>query len=268
MFSLSSLRLSGALALALVSAALAAPASAASIGPEITGFARSDLAGARSALAAYQSGADRFAGTGQQVKSSRTETFEGHRAWNGVSGAADPSDTNVGRFATLGGHGTGASAIDGGRSLAVRQDDPFRWGRQDTSGADGKWLDSNDTYGLKWEAGGGPAFNSLAFLLTDVADAGARFSLKVGGTVYSDLLGADGKLGNGTIHLVRILLPEAVSSLTLEMRHDRLNDGFGIDGATVAKIAPIPVPPAAALLLTGIAALAGFRRRQRAAPAA
>ena len=35
-------------------------------------------------------------------------------------------------------------------------------------------------------------------------------------------------------------------------------DGFGV---VVPQVAPIPLPPAAALLLTGVAALAGLRRR-------
>jgi hypothetical protein len=49
------------------------------------------------------------------------------------------------------------------------------------------------------------------------------------------------------------------------MFHDRTNDGFGIDGAAAMRIAPEPVPPAAALLVSGLAAFGLFRRRRRAA---
>ena len=57
-------------------------------------------------------------------------------------------------------------------------------------------------------------FNALAFFVLDAADVGGKFSIKVGDTLYSDLAGAGGKLANGNIHFVRILLSEAVDSLT------------------------------------------------------
>jgi hypothetical protein len=62
------------------------------------------------------------------------------------------------------------------------------------------------------------------------------------------------------------MLSEAVSRLTIELMHDRTNDGFGIDGAAVG-VAPVPLPPAALLLLTGIAGIAGLRRRAARRPA-
>ena len=49
------------------------------------------------------------------------------------------------------------------------------------------------------------------------------------------------------------------------LKHNRSNDGFGIDGVTVGHLAPVPLPPAAALLLGGIAGARGPRRRRRPA---
>jgi hypothetical protein len=76
---------------------------------------------------------------------------------------------------------------------------------------------------------------------------------------------ADGmRLKNGNIYFLRILLPDLVDNLTIRLSHNIHNDGFGIDGAIVGEIAPIPVPPAAALLVPALALLAGVGRRARA----
>ena len=141
------------------------------------------------------------------------------------------------------------------------------WGRYTTSPVlGGNWLDSNDNLGMRWEIGGIGKFDSLAFFVLDAADVGGKFSIKVGDTLFSNLAGAGGKLRNGNIQFVRIMLSEAVNHLTVELMHDRTNDGFGIDGAAVA-LAPVPLPPAAFLLLTGIAGIAGLRRRSASRPA-
>ena len=246
-------------ALAAAVLALGSAASAATL--DVTRFDRGDHASARAALAAFQAGADGSFGPGQRLRGVTTGTFEDHRAWDGTSGDRDPR-TRVGRFASLGGRGTGGSAVGGGTALQVRGGEVR--GRSDVVGGD-RWLDGNDTRGMRWEVEGPGKFNALAFLLTDAADVGATLSIKAGGTRFAQAIGAQGRETDGSIQFVRILLPEAVDHLVVRLRNDRLNDGFGIDGATVAHVAPVPVPPAALLLVTGAAALFGLRRRRRAA---
>jgi hypothetical protein len=242
----------------LFAAALATSAGAASL--QIDAFDRSDLAAARTAMQAFTAAPQ----AGRTINASRTEDFESFSAWNGKTGATDPV-TAVGRFVAAGGTGHAGDTINGGKSLQVRNDNPLRSTRYDTNGGS-NWLDSNDTLGMNWEVGGLPKFNAIAFLLTDVADQGARFSLDVGGSLFGSI-GDGSRFADGGLYLVRVLLPETVSSLSIAMLNDKLNDGFGIDEAMVAQIAPVPVPPAALLMLTGVAGIAALRRRRAARPA-
>ncbi len=153
--------------------------------------------------------------------------------------------------------------------LQVRDDNAMIWGRYNANAlppglVGGNWLDSNDNTGMEWKIGGLGTFNALAFFVIDAADVGGKFSIKVGDQVFSDLAGGK-RLANGNIHFVRILLDAAVSDLTVQLMHDRTNDGFGIDGAMIARVAPVPLPGAAGLLLGGMALLAGLRRRRTTA---
>lgn len=223
--------------------------------------------GPGSLAAAHQARSDFLAK--YNITNLQSETFEDRPAWNGTTGTRDPQNTKAGSFTTLGGTGAGWSAIDGGQSLEVRGDNTMPWGRYDLDGVvSGKWLDSNDTYGMRWDIADHGKFNALSFFLIDAADVGAKFSMKVGDTLYSDLLGGSGQARSGNIQVVTILLDRAVDSLSVELMHDRLNDGFGVDGATLAHVAPIPVPPAAALLVTGLFALGAVRRRRHQGAAA
>ena len=244
----------GAAATAVV-LTISTAASAVTVDLSVDRFQREELGAKAGAVSSFLNG----------VSIKGQETFESHKAWDGHSGSTNPQQTKVGSFSSFGAKGSGQSVIGDTSKLQVRADDTMPWGRYSTSGAalGGHWLDSNDNLGVRWEISGLGKFDTLAFSVLDAADVGGKFSIKVGDTLYSNLAGADGKLANGNIQLVRIMLSEAVSKLTVELMHDRTNDGFGIDGAAVG-LAPVPLPPAALLLGTGLVALVGLRRRRAA----
>jgi hypothetical protein len=234
-------------------------AHAATVNLSFDSYNRGQISGARTAMSSYLAT--------NKVSNLHVDTFESTKA--GTYGALQ---TNVGRFSTVGAAGSGHSVVGSGSELAVRSDGTMKWGRYNTDGhapttaLGGQWLDSNDNLGMNWTVSGLGKFNTLAFFVTDVADVGGKFSIKVGDTLFSNLAGEDGKLRNGNVHLVKIALSEAVDHLTLTLMHDVTNDGFGIDGAAIGRIAPVPLPPAMALLLTGVAGagIAGLRRRRDA----
>jgi hypothetical protein len=225
-------------------------------------FNRSKLAQAQTALADWR--AD------NSIGNLHVETFEGYAPWGVGGGTQDLGSTKVGSFTPFGRTGSGNAVVGNGKDLQVRNDNQMFWGRYNTENdpplppgpADGNWLDSNDNRGIKWSIGGLGSFDALGFFVIDPADVGGKFSIKVGKTLFSDL--ADGmRLRNGNIYFLRILLPEAVDRLNVRLSHDIHNDGFGVDGALVGRISPVPLPPAAALMLPALALLAGLRRRAR-----
>jgi hypothetical protein len=256
----------GGLLMAAVLAA-AGGAEAATVNVFSKTYGRSQLGLAQAAMAAYQAG--------HTVSNLHVETFEGFRPWGSGAGTQDLARTGVGSFTPFGTKGTGRAVVGDGASLQVRSDNHMAWGRYNTSNtpplppglADGNWLDSNDNLGMKWRISGLGGFNTLAFFVIDAADVGGSFSLKIGNRLYSDLNGGK-RLKNGNIHLVEILLPRTRYNLTVRLMHDRSDDGFGIDGALIAQVvppSPVPLPPAAALLVPALALLAGLRRTKRRA---
>jgi hypothetical protein len=243
---------------AVVAAALLVGPSAGATSLQTTMFARSQATAAKGQMSDFLAG--------HTVRNLSVETFETLDAWNGKTGASNPQHTKVGSFSAQGTTGSGRSSINGGSKLQVRNDNTMRWGRYntDTPAADmigNNWLDSNDNQKMKWDVEGTGKFNTIAFFLTDIADVGGKFSIKVGDTRFSDLAGGK-RLKNGNLHFVLITLEEAVKHISVTLMHDRSNDGFGLGGAVVGNVAPVPLPPAGALLLTGIAAVAGLRRRR------
>jgi hypothetical protein len=244
-----------------VVSALAAASSAGAVSLEMSKYARKNAADAHAEMSNYL--------TSHTVSNLRMETFEAYDAWDGTSGSANPKHTQVGSFAAKGTAGSGRSSINGGTKLQVRQDNSMRWGRYNSTTPSkntvgNNWLDSNDNQKMVWRVHSAQKFNTIGFQLTDIADAHGKFSIKVGGTVYSDL--THGKeLKNGTVHFVLITLDELVDHVRVVLQHDRANDGFGIDTAMVANVAPVPLPPAVALLLTGIAGIGTLKLRRKTA---
>ena len=191
------------------------------------------------------------------------EGFESFDAWGTGTGTQNPT-TAVGTFTSIGGKGAGRAVIGDAKKLQVRDDKPMPWNRINLTDRGNNWLDSNDTYGMKWEVGGLPSFNALSFILSDVADQGGKFSITIGDKLFSEVLGASGRLVDGGLYVVSILLPEAVSSLTVLLHNSTLTDGFGIDAVRVSLDlpTPVPLPPAVLLIVAGMGMIAVVRRRR------
>ena len=265
MFALVRSGLGGLLLVAVLAATGAAEAATVNVFSTKT-YGRSQLGLAQAAMAAFRAG--------HTISNLHVETFEGFRPWSSGTGTQDLSRTRVGSFTPFGTKGAGRAVVGDGARLQVRNDNAMHWGRYDTDKpalspglADGNWLDSNDNLGIRWRIEDLGGFNTLAFFVIDAADVGGSFSLKIGNRLYSDL-NAGKRLRNGNIHLVHILLPRTRHSLTVRLMHDRSDDGFGIDGALVAQVvppSPVPLPPAAALIVPALALLAGLRRSKRRA---
>lgn len=201
------------------------------------------------------------------------EDFETFSVGN-VGGPGDPQMTSVGAFETLGGKGSGgtigdASFANDGTKLAIREGNVY--GRTSTTDEiaglpedrTGKFLDSNDTIGIKWDVAlaGGSMFSTILFTLTDATDVGAIMDITVGGVTR-----AISGLGNGQSIMVLIELDTLVSSTVVTLR-DRfadddpfLNDGFSVDDVVVGVI---PLPASALLLLGGLGGLGALGRRKR-----
>ena len=251
---------SGLAALVVATAASATTLTLDGITLNATAFNRGKLAQAQTTMADYRAT--------HTIKNFHLETFESYQPWGVGGGTQNLTSTKVGSFTPFGNTGSGNSLVGSGSALQVRNDNAMHWGRYNSSNtpalppglADGNWLDSNDNRGIKWKIDGLGSFNALAFFVIDAADVGGKFSIKVGDTLFKNLANGN-RLKNGNIYFLSILLPEAVDHLTLRFSHNIHNDGFGLDGALFGKVSPVPVPPAAALLVPALALLAGVRRR-------
>ena len=228
-------------------------------------------------VGAYNSTLSGFTNTVVENFESYTEGNVGTGAYTDGSGGFT---TSVGTFWTMGGTGSGGTVKDpvgtssgnfadnDGMKLAIRDGNVY--GRTSTTAAltgvksDDKFLDSNDTFGIKWLVNIGPMFNQLMFTLTDAADVGARITIEAGGAVHSFVNG-----GNGGQRLVHVVFGGAVETAKITFFNTdphtgkpRLNDGFSLDDIAVSAV-PLPAP--ALMLIAGLGGLAAFRRRRAAA---
>ena len=196
----------------------------------------------------------------------------------GTGKDGDGFKTNVGTFWTMGGTGTGGTVagLDGSR-LAVRTGNVF--GRSSTTDViaglsdnpdDGildKFLDSNDTFGIRWSIDIGSMFNKLIFVLTDATDVGATMRISATGVVQDFILNP--KLKSGNRQLVHVDFGGPVSAAEITFFNSKglngpafKNDGFSIDDVAVSAV-PLPAP--ALMLIAGVAGLAAFRRKRASA---
>jgi hypothetical protein len=157
--------------------------------------------------------------------------------------------TNIGTFTSFGRCGGGGSVVGDACSMQVRREASF--GRTDVP-----HLDSNDLHTVFLQLPEDTARARIDF--QDLADRpGSTFWLRSGSALASIAGQANAARNSAWLTFA----PGDSREVRLLMRGTaRGFDGYSISSATIA---PVPLPPAAGLLVAGVAALSGLARRRR-----
>ena len=188
-------------------------------------------------------------------------SLEDFEAYSGGALSGALTGTSVGTFSSLGGVGSGSTCRSNGggtcsADLAIQEDILNGQGNLFPI-AGTRSLNSNDTFGIKWDVSrpGDASFNRLIFGLRD---GGELKTLTVAAAGETATFGPGA--GDGNERLVVVDFSGFVTSASVELRHDGLNDGFTIDAATAAAV---PLPAGAVLAMTGLAGLMALGRKRR-----
>lgn len=178
----------------------------------------------------------------------------------GPSGGT-PVPMDATNFKRLGLCGDGGSVIGDGCSVLDKDDPdaPDAYGRYNPFNINLDWIDSQDIDLLEWTVSSAVPFTSLAFVLIDAHDQpGSHFKMFYEGDEIWEIAS---QLPNRNVFWLLVTFDDPVTTAVFNFS-TRLNDGYGI---VAPRVQPVPLPPAALLLLTGTALIAGLRRRRREA---
>jgi hypothetical protein len=171
--------------------------------------------------------------------------------------AASYFDTAVGRFTMTAPSTNLSNGNISPELLMIEDENTGEFGRVSTT--PNQWLDSNDADEVTWDILTGN-YNAFGFYLSDANDQGASLILKFADGSVSESLSLTSPLGNGNIAYFSLFSDVAFTSASLVFDNGvGDNDGWGIDGITLAKV---PEPGTLALLGLGLAGLSIARRRK------
>jgi hypothetical protein len=172
--------------------------------------------------------------------------------------ALDPAQFSRGAESSCGG---GLSVRGDGCSRVIADAWQRRFGRSVGS------VDSQDIAHMVWDFELPQATKSLRIRLEDAADMQwtQGFRVASGGALWQI---AGGGYANGNVRFIELASDTAFSQGRIDFWMDgpqpgflHSGDGFSVAGASIV---PVPLPPAALLLLGGMAVLVGLRRTSKA----